>query len=291
MSCGGADGESLVSDTVRSPGPGWYPDPGGSGWWRYFDGSAWTQNAAPPALWYPPGPYGYVPLAKPPWKGAQLGRPESGPAALANPGRRLAARLLDALIMLPVLAAFLAVAISLVAPRAGPMFPQISNKTNAVQPFPGIFWIELAVFGCVIATGVVMVAYETIMTARYGRTLGKAWLRIRPVRTQGGELGWGRALGRASIYWLAGAVLNWVGLLDDLWCLWDANQQCLHDKAVDSIVINDPVPSGGAVAPPATPGAGGLPAPGWWVSSDGNWHPPPPPSPTSTARDTPRSSV
>jgi hypothetical protein len=32
---------------------------------------------------------------------------------------------------------------------------------------------------------------------------------------------------------------NGIGLLDPLWCLWDANQQCLHDKVVDSVVIND----------------------------------------------------
>jgi uncharacterized RDD family membrane protein YckC len=238
---GGDDDEKLVSDSATSPRPGWYPDPGGSGWLRYFDREGWTQHTAPPAPWNPTGPYGYVWWAKPPWKGAQLGRPQSGPTALANPGRRLAARVLDALIMLPVLAAFLAIGIRLVAPRAGPMFPTVSNNSNAPQLFPGIFWIEFTVLGCLIATGVVMVAYETIMTVRYGRTLGKAWLGIRPVRTHGQALGWGRALGRASIYWAAALFLNWVGFLDDLWCTWDANQQCLHDKAADTIVINDPL--------------------------------------------------
>jgi uncharacterized RDD family membrane protein YckC len=228
---------------------------------RYFDGAAWTPHTAPPAQWYPPGPHGYLLPAAPPWKGAQLGRPSSGPSALANPGRRLAARLLDALIMLPVLGVLLAIAISLVAPRAGPMFPRISDNPGATVPFPGIFWIELTVFGCIVATGFMMVAYETIMTARYGRTLGKAWLGIRPVRIRGGELGWGRALGRASIYWLALLILNWVGLLDDLWCLWDANQQCLHDKVVDSIVINDPVAGGDTNAPAATAWSAGTSGP------------------------------
>lgn len=137
------------------------------------------------------------------------------------------------------------------------MFPTIGNDPNAPQPFPGILWIEFAVVGCFVATAVVMVAYETIMTARYGRTLGKAWLGIRPVRTHGGKLGWARSLGRASIYGFAGVFLNWVGLVDDLWCLWDANQQCLHDKAVDSIVVNDPVagePTDAPSEPPPRPG-------------------------------------
>jgi uncharacterized RDD family membrane protein YckC len=51
-------------------------------------------------------------------------------------------------------------------------------------------------------------------------------------------LGWGRAFARAAIFWLAG-FLGWIGLLDPLWCLWDGERQCLHDKVADSIVVND----------------------------------------------------
>lgn len=31
------------------PAAGWYPDPHGSGRQRYFDGTTWTENYAPPA--------------------------------------------------------------------------------------------------------------------------------------------------------------------------------------------------------------------------------------------------
>jgi len=44
--------------------------------------------------------------------------------------------------------------------------------------------------------------------------------------------------GVRAIYWVIG-FLGWIGLVDSLWCLWDTNRQCLHDKVADSIVIND----------------------------------------------------
>jgi hypothetical protein len=38
-------------------GPGWYADPGTAGWWRWFDGAAWTTYTHPmPAV---PFAYGY----------------------------------------------------------------------------------------------------------------------------------------------------------------------------------------------------------------------------------------
>jgi uncharacterized RDD family membrane protein YckC len=222
-----------VTDTGAPAG--WYPDPAGSGGQRYFDGAGWTEHFVPPP---PPMPGYGSSLGRPPWKGAQYGRPASGPGALADPGRRLGARVLDGLLLLPVLIAFSAVTIALVAPHVGPIFPKINTSPNAPEPVPGLLWIYLAIFGCAIATGLVMLVYEAIATARYGRTLGKAWLHIRPVRTDGQPLGWGRSIGRVSFYFLSG-FLNWLGLLDPLWCLWDENQQCLHDKVVDTLVIND----------------------------------------------------
>ena len=221
----------------------WYPDPAGGGGLRYWDGAAWSDHVAPPAPpYYPP----YAPWGRPPWKGAQLGRPAVGPGALANPGRRLGARALDWLLMVPVFAILLTVSLLIFAPRFGPLFPTV-NTDQVNPPTPGLVWVYLTVFVCGILTGLVMVAYETVGVAKFGRTLGMAWLHIRPVRTVGGgPLGWWRAFGRAAIYWLSG-LLGWIGLLDPLWCLWDDKRQCLHDKVVDSIVINDPLPVAAAV--------------------------------------------
>jgi len=228
---------------------GWYPDPEVLGGQRYFDGWAWTPHRVPPVLPYPPP---YWPWGRPPWKGARLGRPPHGPGALADPGRRLAARILDALTALPVLAAFVAIAVAIAAPRAGPLFPKPNPYPYGTTPLPGIFWIYLAILAAASATGLIWVLYETIATARYGRTLGKAWLHIRPVRTDGRSLGLGRAFGRIALYWVSG-FLSWIGLLDPLWCVWDENRQCLHDKMVDTVVINDTTESVIGAPPNAVP--------------------------------------
>jgi uncharacterized RDD family membrane protein YckC len=159
---------------------------------------------------------------------------------LANPGRRLAARLLDSLFLLAFFAFLLTVTLLIAAPHFGPIFPSlyVNNHAVAPQPTPGFVWVYLTIFACGVATGIAMVLYETVATARYGRTLGKAWLHIRPVRVDGSPLGPGRAFGRVAIYWAFGLVTG-LGLIDPLWCTWDDKQQCLHDKVVDSIVIND----------------------------------------------------
>lgn len=234
--------------TSVSPPANWYRDPDGSGGLRYWDGVAWTTHRAPPP--YPPGP-SWGTWWPPPWKGAQLGRPAFGPGALADPGRRLAARVLDLLVLLPVFVLLLVVTLAIAAPHFGPLFPTLNpNQPDATLPAPGVLWLELTIGACALVTGLLMVAYETVAVAHFGRTLGMAWLHIRPVRVFGGTLGWVRSFGRAAIFWVAGC-LGWIGLLDPLWCLWDDKRQCLHDKVADSIVINDAVRSGAGPLDPS----------------------------------------
>jgi uncharacterized RDD family membrane protein YckC len=150
--------------------------------------------------------------------------------------------MLDVLVLLPVFVILVVVTLLIAAPHFGPIIPKVYvNQPNATVPTPGFVWIYLTVIACAFVTGLIMVAYQTVATAKFGRTLGKAWLHIRPVRIDLAPLGWGRSFGRAAIYWLSG-FLGWIGLLDPLWCLWDDKRQCLHDKVADSIVINDLVP-------------------------------------------------
>jgi uncharacterized RDD family membrane protein YckC len=224
----------------------WYPDPDGGGGLRYWNGADWTGHRLAPAI---PRYAPYDAWGRPSWKGAQIGRPATGPGALAEPGHRLAARLLDVLVVLPVFVVLLVITLLIAAPHFGPIFPTVStNESNGAVPLPGFIWVYLTVFASALVTGLVLVAYETVAVAKYGHTLGMAWLHIRPVRISGATLGWRRSFGRAAIYWLSWFV-GWIGLLDPLWCLWDDRRQCLHDKVVDSIVINDQVSEAGAGGP------------------------------------------
>jgi uncharacterized RDD family membrane protein YckC len=215
--------------------PGWYPDPGGGGQ-RYFDGNAWTEHAIPWSASQPVA-YGSGSWGTPPWKGARYGRPPSGPGSLADPGSRLAARFLDGLVLLPAFIVVAAVALALVAPHAGPIFPKQNPDPNVSVPTPGFVWLYLAVAGAGLVSGALFVVYEVVATVRYGRTLGKRWMKIRPVTLDGRALGWGRAFGRTGLQWIAG-FFSWLGLLDPLWCLWDADRQCLHDKIAGTLVVN-----------------------------------------------------
>lgn len=70
-----------------------------------------------------------------------------------------------------------------------------------------------------------------------GQTLGKRATNIRVCRADGSPLGVWRALGRYAFVWIIGFFLGPFILIDYLWPLWDARNQTLHDKVVDSIVV------------------------------------------------------
>ena len=111
--------------------------------------------------------------------------------------------------MVPVFAVLLAVALAIFASRFGPIFPDfpdVGNDVPAPTPTPGIVWVYLTVAVCAFLTGVVLLAYETVAVAKYERTFGMAWLRVRPLRVDGSAISWGRAFVRALIFWLAGFV-------------------------------------------------------------------------------------
>jgi uncharacterized RDD family membrane protein YckC len=219
--------------TLTGPPANWYQDPSGGAGLRYWDGNSWTTHVA--------SPHAYV-AAPLPWKGYQIGRPQSGPGSLADPGKRLGAWAIDAGLFFVLFVVMATVALLIAAPHFGPIFPSApANDPNATVPFPGFFWIYFTLLGSAFVASILMVVYETVATAVYGRSLGKKLLHIRPVRLENlGQLGWARAFGRAFILWGAIVFGQLIGLLVPAWCLWDDKLQGLQDKVVDSIVIEDP---------------------------------------------------
>ncbi len=204
-----------------------------------------TTGFGPPGYGPPPGPgpaaYSYGPaigygypqwIGSPPWKGAQFGRPMAGPGSLAHPGSRLAARIIDGLVLLPVSILVIGGFVALVGSSLN------SGSGSGADPVGLALLLEFGFYGLVFFQGALQVLYETVAIGRYGRTLGKAWLHIRPLCEDGSGVTMTRAFFRSLCTYVA-MFISCFGLLDPLWCLWDPARQCLHDKIAGTIVVND----------------------------------------------------
>ena len=235
--------------------PGWYPDPAGTGGQRYYDGINWTAWAwstpGPPGpqYWHPYGPPGQS-------KGSRFGLPPSGPGSLASPGSRLAARLLDSLVLSPLYVGFYVAMIVWFVHHAHNLFPPQPTPAN---PNPAIsqqqlnqafsdFFVAFALWWLFFV--LVTVLYEGGLTARYGRTPGKKWMGIRPATPDGARLTNGRSFGRVGAIYICG----FASVLDPLWCLWDDSSQCLHDKVAGTVVITERGPGRSNWQPDRPPG-------------------------------------
>jgi uncharacterized RDD family membrane protein YckC len=137
--------------------------------------------------------------------------------AFAGWGSRLAAYLLDTILLLVPMAVVFGVLFALDPDDDSPV------------------WVAVVVV--YLASLVLPFVYFTVMHGRErGQTLGKRALGIRVVADGGGRLGYGRAFGRYAITFVFGIFLIPV-VLDYLWPLWDRKNQALHDKAVGSLVV------------------------------------------------------
>ena len=64
-------------------------------------------------------------------------------------------------------------------------------------------------------------------------------MNLKTVDPQGKSLEMGKAFLRLIVQ-AAMSFIWFLSILDYLWPLWDVRRQTLHDKAVDSYVINNP---------------------------------------------------
>lgn len=185
-----------------SAGPYGSPPPGG-------------QGEGPPS-----GPYSSGPYASNPY-GDVTGAtdPLEGMAPLASRGRRLVARIIDALLI--------GIPVALVMGFAqGGLEPDNSGRTAAQQ----------------LVYTLVYLVYEGLMLTHSGQTVGKKVMKVRVAILEDGAVpkgvpGWLRS----SVYHLPPLVpcvgfLFW--LANVLFCTWDKPyRQCLHDKAAKTVVV------------------------------------------------------
>lgn len=202
--------------------------------------NGWTAPDRPdpvpqhPAM--PPGAYPhYVPMPVPP--GWPPGAPMRRGVPLADFWQRLLAHVIDQMVLSAV-ASVLAIPFGVVmyATIADSLPEPGTTRTGQATEIPPELWL---LYGAVfVLTLVLLFLYQAVSVAKWGATLGKKAMKLRVVRvTNGGRVGWPRAITRAGIGLLFG-VIPCVSLLDAAWLLWDKpNRQALHDKVAGTIVI------------------------------------------------------
>ncbi|MFC9885545.1 RDD family protein [Streptomyces pilosus] len=195
--------------------------------------SSWAQQVhrlaggeePPVAPWKPP--------VDDPFQAAARRQAEARPAAL---GKRLAARLLDTLVVGAVTAAA-GVPLGIAAMDhidAKIEAAKLSGETVTVWLLDGTTSVHLGiVLAVLLLTGVL---YEVLPTVKWGRTLGKKLLGLDVRDIEGHEApGFGAALRRWLVYSVPGLLV--VGVVGVLWCLFDKPwRQCWHDKAAHTFV-------------------------------------------------------
>jgi uncharacterized RDD family membrane protein YckC len=135
-------------------------------------------------------------------------------------GSRVAAYLLDALVLAVPLVIVILVAVVAADPE---------DENDGAWAAVGIAYL---------LTLLLPFVYFTVMQGRAsGQSLGKKWLGIRVADdSTGGPIGYGRAFGRYAIVFVFALFILPI-VLDYLWPLWDRKNQALHDKVVGGVVL------------------------------------------------------
>ncbi|WP_328910409.1 RDD family protein [Streptomyces sp. NBC_00234] len=239
--------------TPLTPGPGG----GSASWAQQVHQLAQPERTAPaPQQLQPQQPQGQQQSPQPagqglqggrsdqpvvPWKPPvddhfqQLARAQTS-ARPAGLGKRLAARLLDTVVLGAVVGA-------VGFPLVTQALDHIDEKIEAAKQSGETVTVWLVdsttagLFGGVLGAFLVLgFLLEALPTAKWGRTLGKklCGLEVRDIESHGPPTV-GAALRRWLVYGVLGILV--VGVLNVLWCLIDRPwRQCWHDKAARTFV-------------------------------------------------------
>ncbi|WP_407286699.1 RDD family protein [Streptomyces sp. BP-8] len=179
-----------------------------------------------------------------PWKPPTDSDPffAAAQAAQGHPaglGRRLAARLIDTLVLGAITAA-------VAVPMWGTVTDHIDAKVEAAKQSGRQVTVYLVdgttapVFATILAVLLIGGAlYEALPTLKWGRTLGKKLCGVRVIDIESHDT---PRLGAALKRWFAYSVLGVlvVGVVNVLWCVFDQPwRQCWHDKLARTFVASD----------------------------------------------------
>ncbi|WP_328944461.1 RDD family protein [Streptomyces sp. NBC_00250] len=183
-------------------------------------------------------PYDNVPPPPPPYGGYGAGYggtdPLSGMPPLAESGKRIIARVIDWLIIaIPLAIIGIPFDIYSRATRDGNDFGDTVNSLNGGSQL---------VFQLI--TIVAYVAYDTVMVAKNGQTLGKKWMKLRVAMLNDGSTPpMSQSLLRAIVLWLPALICCaclWPLLILILILVDKPYKQGLHDKAAKTVVVSVP---------------------------------------------------
>lgn len=175
----------------------------------------------------------WKPVVEDPFQAVVRRQSEARPAGL---GRRLAARLVDSLVVGAVTA-------GAAVPFGTKAMDHINEKIDAAKLSGEKVTVWLVDGTTSVYLGIILgvlflvsALYEVLPTAKWGRTLGKKLFGIDVRDIEGHEPpSFGRSLRRWLVHTVSG--LLGIGVIGVLWCLIDKPwRQCWHDKAAHTFV-------------------------------------------------------
>ncbi|MGW1723180.1 RDD family protein [Streptomyces sp. NPDC002306] len=208
------------------------PMSGGSGggqpsWAQQVHRLAGADEGGPVAPWKPP--------VEDVFQAAARRRAAARPAGV---GKRLAARLVDTLVLAAVTSAA-------AVPLGTKALDHVNEKIDTAKLSGRTVTVWLLDGTTAVYLGIVLavllgfgILYEALPTARWGRTLGKRLFGLEVRDIEGHEPpAFGASLRRWLVYSVPG--LLGIGVVGVLWCLFDRPwHQCWHDKAAHTFVAD-----------------------------------------------------
>jgi uncharacterized RDD family membrane protein YckC len=163
--------------------------------------------------------------------------PPAAEMALADPGKRLAAVLIDGVPGMLISVIGVAVLLPLILPS----FRLADVDASMARLFEDPHFVTRFIVVCAVggAAGIAWMVYNIVLIYQHGQTFGKKVMGIRMVRTDGSRLSFKRYLFLRNIAYSVLCAIPFIGwpvrIVDKLLIFRDS-RQCLHDMIADTTV-------------------------------------------------------